>query len=120
MFPSLRRGRPAGLNIYRGVRFLSPPLTFTAVARHPTGEPQQMAWTGRMKMNPYKVRAIVEHVRRQGGLPTDQFGNVLPPDDLLVWFGLNKVLTIDEQRHMKNEFEAMQEGQSIGDWLQRR
>jgi len=43
-------------------------------------------------MNPYKIRTIVDHIRSQGGLPTDEFGNILPADDPMALFGLNDLL----------------------------
>ena len=58
-------------------------------------------------MNIYKKRNIVDSIREQGSLPTDQFGQVLSPDDLLVWFGLNECLTRAEQYIIKEELAAM-------------
>ncbi|MCD4651297.1 MAG: hypothetical protein K8S56_05865 [Candidatus Cloacimonetes bacterium] len=58
-------------------------------------------------MNIYKKRNIVDSIREQGSLPTDQFGQVLSPDDLLVWFGLNECLTQAEQYIIKEELAAM-------------
>ena len=54
-------------------------------------------------MNPYKLKAIVEYIRRQGRLPEDQFGNVLPPADILVLCGLNDLLSVGEQRMVRRE-----------------
>ncbi len=69
-------------------------------------------------MNPYKLRAIIELVRRQGRLPTDRWGCVLNPDDLLVWYGLNSELSLEEQREVKRELAALAEAEGFVDRLQ--
>ena len=68
-------------------------------------------------MNPYKMRAIVDHIRSRGRLPTDEFGNTLPTDDLVVWFGFNEVLSLDEQRVVKAELRMMAEAELLADRL---
>ena len=70
-----------------------------------------------MKMNPYKLKAIVEYIRRQGRLPEDQFGNVLPPADILVLCGLNDLLSVGEQRMVRRELEALVDAQIVIDQL---
>ncbi len=62
-------------------------------------------------MNIYKIRRIVEWIRANGRLPTDAYGEVLSPDDLIGWFGLNEVLTADEQEYMRKELAAMVEAE---------
>ena len=62
-------------------------------------------------MNIYKLRKIIDLIRRQGKLPTDQFGQILPVDDLMGWFGLTESLNRTEQRCMKKEFAAMVEAE---------
>ena len=62
-------------------------------------------------MNIYKLRKIIDLIRRQGKLPTDQFGQILPVDDLMGWFGLAESLTRPEQLCMKKEFAAMVEAE---------
>jgi len=62
-------------------------------------------------MNRYKIRNIVDFIRRQGKLPTDQFGQTLPVDDLLGWFGLDECLSRYEQRCVKQELAALAEAQ---------
>ena len=62
-------------------------------------------------MNIYKIRRIVEWIRANGRLPTDAYGEVLSPDDLIGWFGLNEVLTVDEQEYMRKELAAMVEAE---------
>jgi hypothetical protein len=64
-------------------------------------------------MNTYKIRAIVEMIRRNGGLPTDEFGSILPPDELLVRYGLVELLSEEEQRVMKRELAALAEAQVV-------
>ena len=62
-------------------------------------------------MNIYKLRRIIDLIRRQGKLPTDQFGQILPVDDLMGWFGLAESLTGTEQLCMKKELAAMVEAE---------
>ena len=62
-------------------------------------------------MNRYKVRDILDLIRRRGKLPTDQFGQILPIDDLLAWFGLDDDLARDEHRYIRQELSAMAESQ---------
>ena len=68
-------------------------------------------------MNIYKLRAIVDHVRRQGRLPTDRWGCVLNPDDLLVWFGLDGILDPEEQVEVKRELVALADAEAFMDEL---
>jgi len=62
-------------------------------------------------MNRYKVRDIVDLIRSKGKLPTDQFGQILPVDDLLVWFGLDAGLAPDEYQCVRQELALMAESQ---------
>ena len=62
-------------------------------------------------MNKHKIWNIVNLIRRQGKLPTDQFGQILPVDDLLVWFGLDECLSRYEQEYVKQELAALAEAQ---------
>ena len=62
-------------------------------------------------MNIYKKQDIVGFIRRQGKLPADQFGQILPVDDLLLWFELDKCLTRPEQEIIKKELAAMAEAE---------
>ena len=62
-------------------------------------------------MNRYKVRDIVDLIRSKGKLPTDQFGQILPVDDLLVWFGLDEGLAPDEYQCVRQELALMAESQ---------
>jgi hypothetical protein len=70
-------------------------------------------------MNPYKLRVIVEHVRRQGRLPADQFGQTLSAADLIVWFGLSTYLSPEEQRFVKRELEMLAEAEAVSDGLRK-
>ena len=58
-------------------------------------------------MNIHKKRDIVDHIRKQGKLPTDQFGQILPVKDLMLWFELDKCLTVSEQEIIKKEMAAL-------------
>jgi hypothetical protein len=62
-------------------------------------------------MNRHKIWNIVDFIRRQGKLPTDQFGQILPVDDLLAWFGLDEYLSLHEQGCVKQELAALAEAQ---------
>ena len=69
-------------------------------------------------MNIYKLRTIIDLIRRQGKLPTDQFGQILPVGDLMGWFGLTESLTRSEQLRMKEELAAMVEAELAVDRLE--
>jgi len=68
-------------------------------------------------MNPYKKQGILEHIRRRGIMPTDRFGNVLSPEDLLVMFDLDSVLSAEEQNEVKRELRAIADAQELLDHL---
>lgn len=68
-------------------------------------------------MNGHKLRAIMDYVRGHGRLPCDRFGSVLSPDDLLVWFGLRDLLTLEEQYQVKGELLSMAEAEAVMDRL---
>jgi hypothetical protein len=83
-----------------------------------TGEPtHERLQLGGRKMNPYKIRAIIDHVRSHGGLPTDQFSNILEPDEVLAWFGLNQLLCPEEQRVVRTEIRLLAEAQLLAGQL---
>lgn len=63
------------------------------------------------EVNPYKLRAILEKVRSQGPLPRDQFGAILSPEDLLVWFGLRGKLDFGEEVAVKRELALMSDAE---------
>ena len=65
-----------------------------------------------VRTNVYKLRKIVDWIRNQGRLPTDQFGQILPVDDLMGWFGLSDCLTIDEQLYIETELKGIIEAES--------
>jgi hypothetical protein len=60
-------------------------------------------------MNIHKRRGIIDFVRKQGKLPTDQFGQILPVKDLVSWFELDKYLSASEQEVIKGELAALVE-----------
>lgn len=68
-------------------------------------------------MNPYKKQEILQHIRGQGRLPTDRFGNVMSPDDMLVWFDLASILNAEEQNEIKRELVALTDAESFLDKL---
>ncbi|MBL7215597.1 MAG: hypothetical protein ISS71_07955 [Phycisphaerae bacterium] len=60
-------------------------------------------------MNERKKKDIIDFVCAKGKLPTDPYGEILSPDELLVWFGLNECLTPAEQYIIRGELVAMVE-----------
>ena len=68
-------------------------------------------------MNWYKRREIIEFIRSQGGLPVDGIGRDLSRDEVLVWFGFDKLLTEREQEEVKQEICEMAEAQAISEWM---
>jgi len=65
-----------------------------------------------VRTNVYKLRRIVDWIRSQGRLPTDEFGQILSVDDLMGWFGLNECLTVDEQLYIERELKGIIEAES--------
>ena len=66
-----------------------------------------------MDVNLHKIRHILEFIRRQSTLPVDQYGQVLSAGELLVWFGLNECLTVDELSYIENELAGMIEAEMV-------
>ena len=62
-------------------------------------------------MSKRKVWSILDFIRGQGKLPTDQFGQILPVDDLMSWFGLDDSLSPVESREVRLELAVMAEAQ---------
>ena len=58
-------------------------------------------------MNSYKKFKIMNFIRSKGKLPTDQYGQFLKPDDIIVWFGLEDKLDELERIHIKNEIKKL-------------
>ena len=69
-------------------------------------------------MTQHKMRAIIEAIRRRGILPTDEFGNLLPPNEIIIRLGLSELLSVDEQRVLKRELIALTETQAVIDQLE--
>lgn len=64
-----------------------------------------------MAVNLYKIRYVLEFIRRQGRLPTDEHGQVLPPYEMLAWFGLRDCLSLEELSYMERELAGMIEAE---------
>ena len=64
-------------------------------------------------MNIYKLRKIIDWIRRQGRLPTDEFGQILSVDDLMGWFGLTGLLTKHEKVCIRKELTSMVEAELV-------
>ena len=56
-----------------------------------------------MGVNLYKIRGVLEFIRRQGKLPTDAYGRVLSAREMLGWFGLKDCLTPEELSYIERE-----------------
>ena len=65
-----------------------------------------------MSINLHKIRGVLDFIRRQGKLPTDQFGQILSTDNILGWFNLRECLTLDEQTYIEEELTGMIEAQN--------
>ncbi len=68
-------------------------------------------------MDKRKVWNILDFIRGHGKLPTDQFGQILPVDDLVWWFGLEGRLSPAETRQVRLELAVMAEAQQTLDEL---
>lgn len=66
-------------------------------------------------MNIYKKKRIIDHILKNGRLPTDQFGQILSPEELLAWFRLDERLSEYEQAVIKVELMQMIEAESLMD-----
>ena len=64
-----------------------------------------------MGVNLYKIRYVLDFIRRQGKLPTDEYGQILSASDLLVWFGLKECLNTDELSYIEEELVGMVEAE---------
>jgi hypothetical protein len=64
-------------------------------------------------MNWNKIRAIIEVVRRRDALPTDDFGNLLPPEEMIAHLGLSDLLTAEEQRVLRHELTVLAETKAV-------
>jgi hypothetical protein len=64
-----------------------------------------------MGVNLYKVRYVLEFIRRQGRLPTDAYGQVLSAREMVAWFGLKDCLTREELSYMEAELEGVIEAE---------
>ena len=108
--------RSVSLDMFRGVCLEKVQLCFYKARYIGANLRKGTAW--RDRMNIYKKRDIINHIRSKGRLPTDQHGQVLPVNDLLVWFELNKCLNQEEQAHMKRELGLLIESQLFMDQLE--
>ena len=66
-----------------------------------------------VKMNIYKLKAIMESIRKQGGIPTDGTGRKLSPEETLIWFDMDGLLTPLEKRQLKEELSALKEAEEF-------
>ena len=64
-----------------------------------------------VRINIYKLRKIMDWIRSQGKLPTDEFGQILSVEDLMGWFGLSDCLNIDEQLYIERELKGIIEAE---------
>jgi len=64
-----------------------------------------------MTVNLYKIRYVLDFIRRQGKLPTDEYGQILSATDLLGWFGLKECLSTEELSYIEEELVGMVEAE---------
>jgi hypothetical protein len=60
-------------------------------------------------MNIHKLRMVLDYIRSKGGIPVDGTGRKLTKDETLIWYGVDRILTPDEQAWVKEELEVMAE-----------
>jgi len=70
-----------------------------------------------MGVNLYKIRYVLDFIRRRGKLPTDEYGQILSASGLLVWFGLKECLNADELSYIEEELVGMIEAEIAVDRL---
>ena len=68
-------------------------------------------------MNKYKIQKIVDYIRHEGRLPTDQFDQILSAEDILGWYGLYELLDRGECEQIKREIQSLVEAQVFMDRL---
>ena len=66
-----------------------------------------------MGVNLYKIRYVLDFIRRQGKLPTDEYGQILSASDLLGWFELKECLSTDELSYIEEELVGMVEAEKV-------
>jgi len=64
-----------------------------------------------MSVNLYKIRYVLDFIRRQGKLPADAHGQILSASDLVGWFGLKECLSTDELSYIEEELVGMVEAE---------
>jgi len=64
-----------------------------------------------MGVNLYKIRYVLDFIRRQGKLPADEYGQILSASDLLGWFELKECLSTDELSYIEEELVGMVEAE---------
>lgn len=64
-----------------------------------------------MGVNLYKIRYVLEFIRRQGRLPTDAYGQLLSARDMVAWFALKDCLTRDELSYIEEELVGLIEAE---------
>lgn len=64
-----------------------------------------------MSVNLYKIRYVLDFIRRQGKLPTNEYGQILSASDLLGWFELKECLSTDELSYIEEELVGMIEAE---------
>jgi hypothetical protein len=64
------------------------------------------------------ISAIIEAISNRGILPTDEIGNLLPLDEILIHIGANELISAYELRLQKEEPIALFEMQAVVDQLE--
>ena len=72
-----------------------------------------------MIVNRYKIRSVLDFIRRQGELPRDQHGQILAPRDIVGWFGLKDCLSREEVSYIVEELEGVIQAERAVEQLRR-
>ena len=71
------------------------------------GEPSYRFGSEANMMNWHTIRNIVNHIKKQGRLPVDPYGQYLSVDAMVDWFDLRSRLNPVELRHIKKELTSL-------------
>ncbi|MFC1763272.1 hypothetical protein ACFL6U_14490 [Planctomycetota bacterium] len=65
----------------------------------------------KISINLYKIRSVLDFIRRQGKLPTDANDQILCPRDMIAWFSLKECLNINELSYIEEELVGLIEAE---------
>ena len=64
-------------------------------------------------MNWHKIRNTVNHIKKQGRLPADPYGQYLSADEMIDWFDLRSCLNSAELRQIRKELTSLIEAEIL-------